>query len=68
MLDKEIPEEERIQIVDHFTQQLWNSGYSETQIREIILSSIKGTLRKEKRQRLKGAEDINVRKRPYLQE
>ena len=54
MLDRKISEEERIQIVDHFTQQLWNSGYSETQIKNIIISSLRGTLRKEERPRLEG--------------
>ena len=54
MLDEKVTAEERISIVDHFTQQLWNSGYKEVQIREIILSSLKGTIRKEERQKMEG--------------
>ena len=47
MLDSKIDTEEKTSIVDHFTQQLWNSGYSRQQIREVIVSSVKGFERKE---------------------
>ena len=47
MLDSKIDTEEKTSIVDHFTQQLWNSGYSWQQIREVIVSSVKGFERKE---------------------
>ena len=47
MMDKDIEIEEKIRIVDHFTQQLYNSGYKISQIRNIIESSLKGIKRKE---------------------
>ena len=47
MMDKEIETEEKIRIVDHFTQQLCNSGYKISQIRNIVESSLKGIKRKE---------------------
>ena len=56
MLDREITTEERIQKVDHFTRQLVNSGYSWSQCREIIVSALKGILKKEIRERESGAE------------
>ena len=46
-------EEERRRIVDHFTSQLKTSGYERRQAREVIISGIKGWLRKrERRQKL----------------
>ena len=39
---------EKITIVNKYTQQLLNSGYSRAQIREILLSAIRGYERKEK--------------------
>ena len=42
---------EKVSVIDHYTQQLLNSGYSKHQIREIIESSLKGILRKEERKR-----------------
>ena len=40
--------DERISIIDKYTQQLLNSGYNRNQIREIIVSAMKGFIRKEK--------------------
>ena len=51
MMDSKIDAEEKTSIVDHFTQQLWNSGYSWQQIREVVVSSIKGFEKKELRKR-----------------
>ena len=56
MLDSKIDTEEKTSIVDHFTQQLWNSGYSWQQIREVVVSSIKGFERKELHKREKKIE------------
>ena len=49
VVDKDIDVEERVSIVDHYTQQLVNSGYGEEQIRDIVESSLKGIVRKEER-------------------
>ena len=54
MMDDEISTEEKVSIVDHFTQQLVNSGYSAQKIKEIIVSSLKGIRRKEKRRKEQG--------------
>ena len=51
MMDDEISTEEKIETVDHFTQQLVNSGYTQQKIKEIIVSSLKGVRRKEKRRK-----------------
>ena len=48
MLDDHIDIEEKINIIDHFSQQLVNSGYSKDKIREIICSGLKGIMRKER--------------------
>ena len=53
-MDSQIEIEEKIKIVDHFTQQLINSGYKGPQIRDIIVSSIKGIMRKERRREKEG--------------
>ena len=53
MMDDWISTEEHIEKIDHFTQQLINSGYQWGQIREIIVSSIKGFLKKEMRKKEK---------------
>ena len=45
-MDSSIGLEEKICIIDHYTQQLTNSGYSTEQSRDIIQSSIKGIKRK----------------------
>ena len=39
---------EKTAVVDKYTQQLMNSGYSRNQIREIILSAVRGYERKER--------------------
>jgi len=46
MMDSNIELEEKTNIVDHFTQQLHNSGYKISQIRNIVESSLKGIKRK----------------------
>ena len=53
MMDEDVGLEEQIEKVDHFTQQLVNSGYKWGQIREIIVSSLKGSLKKELRRKEK---------------
>ena len=53
VLDNMILIEEKIEIVTHYTQQLVNSGYLPDQIRDIIESSLKGVLRKEKKRKEK---------------
>ena len=54
-MDADISIEEKISVINHFTQQLINSGYGRDQIREIIESGLQGILRKEetKRNRVK---------------
>ena len=52
VLDKDITVDEKIDIVDHYTQQLVNSGYGLEQIKEIVESSLKGILRKEERRKM----------------
>ena len=42
MMDDGIPTEEKIEKIDQYTQQLYNSGYAWPQIRDIIVSSLKG--------------------------
>ena len=54
--------EEKTKIIDHFSQQLVNSGYCKEKIREIISSGLKGVLRKERERkernnRYKGAHE-----------
>ena len=50
-VDEKIEDREKIQIVDHFLQQLINSGYSWQQSREVIVSSLKGLLKEEMRRK-----------------
>ena len=52
VLDSRIEISEKIEIIDHYTQQLVNSGYAYDQIRDIIESSLKGVKRKEERRKL----------------
>ena len=52
VLDKEIENDEKVAIIDHYTQQLLNSGYSIEQVRDIIESSLKGIVRKEENRKL----------------
>ena len=47
MMDEEIDENEQIEIIDHFSQQLGNSGYQWSQIRKIVASSLEGFIKKE---------------------
>ena len=54
VMSNEISFEEKIAVIDKFTQQMVNSGYSYLQIREVIYSSLKGTLKKEERMKGKG--------------
>ena len=74
MIDTEVSETERIYIVDHFTRQLINSGYIESQLAEIVLSSLKGTFKKEKmlmqrgKRFLSAAETLSERTRNKLLE
>ena len=49
--DEKIGLDEKIEIIDHFVQQLYNSGYCTTQMRDIVESSLKGIERKEKRRK-----------------
>ena len=51
MLDRKIELSEKIDIINHFTQQLKNSGYQNDQIRDIVTSGLKGICRKEERKR-----------------
>ena len=56
MMDRQISKEERIQKVNHFTIQLINSGYSWAQTREIIVSGLKGIMKKDEREKWLGTE------------
>ena len=47
VLDNKISISEKVEIVDHYTQQLVNSGYAPEQIRDIIERSLEGVVRKE---------------------
>ena len=51
MVDDKIEKEEKTDIVNHFTQQLVNSGYAWPQIREIVTSSLKGICKKDLRRK-----------------
>ena len=50
-LGAKIELEEKIEIINHYTQQLLNSGYSVDKIRDIIVSSLKGIQRKEEKRK-----------------
>ena len=43
--------EEKVRVVDHYTQQLINSGYNSEQTRDLIESGLKGMKRKEERRK-----------------
>ena len=45
MMDEEVDEVERVEKIDHFTRQLINSGYQWSQIREVVVSSLKGHIK-----------------------
>ena len=57
MVDEKMEQEEKNNIVNHFTQQLVNSGYTWSQIREIVTCSLKGTIKKELRRK-----ELNLKK------
>ena len=54
VLNEKIDRKEKVNIVDKYTNQLVNSGYSRRQIYEIITSALKGYNRKESERKLKG--------------
>ena len=41
--DEKIGLDEKIEIIDHFVQQLYNSGYETSQMRDIVESGLKTT-------------------------
>ena len=47
MMDDGIMMDEKLNKIDHFTQQMINSGYSWQQTREVIVSSLKGIIKEE---------------------
>ena len=49
VMDECISIEEKISIVNHFTKQLINSGYTHNQAKDIIVSSLVGIKRREKK-------------------
>ena len=49
VIGAKIDTSEKVKIIDHFTQQLLNSGYSREQSREITVCTLKGIIRKEER-------------------
>ena len=49
MMDDRVSIEEKREKVEHFTQQLINSGYKWSQIREIIISSLRSVIKREKK-------------------
>ena len=53
MKDEKVDANEQVERIDHFTQQLINSGYQWPQIREIVCSSLKGFITKEIRRKEK---------------
>ena len=50
-MHEDVTQDEKIRVLDKFCQQLVNSGYSYLQVREILLSSLKGQDKKEKRRK-----------------
>ena len=54
MMDDNIEIDEKIKHIDHFTNQLCNSGYSWQQSKEIIVSSLKGIKRKSEKRKESG--------------
>ena len=51
MMDEGIEINEKLEKIDHFSQQLINSGYSWRQIREVVVSGMKGVVKEEARRR-----------------
>ena len=74
MVDEDVGDDERVAIVNHFTQQLHNSGYNRSQITEIIVCGLKGRVKKEEEikergRRFRNAEEtLNERTRKKLLE
>ena len=58
MMDSEVSDKEKVDEIDHYVQQLINSEYSIPQIRDIVLSSIRG---KQKKERLLENQDFRFR-------
>ena len=54
VLDEKLPLNEKIQVVNKFTQQLVNSEFAWKQIREIVTSALIGHVRREKRRKDSG--------------
>ena len=46
VMDDEVEINEEIEIIDHFSKQLRNSGYEYKQARDIVQSALKGIIRK----------------------
>ena len=63
MMDEDITIEEKVEKIDNFTQQLVNSGYNWGQIREVIVSSLKGFLKKELKRKEEKKIDTELQKR-----
>ena len=53
-MGENLPQVEKNKIVGKYTQQLINSEYNWTQVREIIVSGLKGQFRREKRRKKLG--------------
>ena len=51
VMSEDIKLEEKIEVIDKFTQQLVNSGYEYRQVREIVASSLRGIRTKELRRK-----------------
>ena len=49
-----MPESEKLEVVDMFTHQLKNSGYSRQECREIVMSAVKSWLRRHQRRMQEG--------------
>ena len=74
VLDPKIENSEKVEIIDHFIQQLYNSDYDLNQISDIVESSLKGFLRKVERKKgntsryRKGEDTLVERERKKLLE
>ena len=54
VMSEEVTIDEKVSVINKFTQQLVNSGYSYLQTKEIVLSSLKGEITKKKRRKSDG--------------
>ena len=54
MMDENISTKEKIEKIEKFTQQLVNSGYQWSQIRNIVVSSLRFTIKRESKQKENG--------------